>query len=205
MMKESINELLNKLDKCLNSSSLLPCFEEEYTMNFSISDFLLGKLKSGEYHQALIKNDCERGFDNYVELLIEGNELHKIPFFGSTYNGEKNLVINAISEAAAQKYLIKLLTGIDKYFSTKNEGKLVSLEQAKRLTNAVFQDFDSSKENVFFYEILPNFLWKVNEIEEGNISNLGYFEGHHKDFVLLIKVINGKKININILLTNGYG
>lgn len=199
-----IQELLNKLDKSLNSSSLWLCFEEENVANYTISDFLLEKLKSGKFHQALVQSDCERGFENYVELLIENDVLKRKVFSGTTYNGERNLVINAISEADARQYLIDLLTGNGKYFSNKNRGKLISLEEAEILTNHFFRFFEPSKEKVLFYQVSPNFLWKVNEIDE-SLAQLGFFEGHHKDFVLIIQNTKKQKINLHILLTNGFG
>ena len=136
-----IQELLGNLDKSLNSSSLYLFFEEENTVNYTIYDFLLEKLKSGEFHQALVQSDCDRGFDNYVELLIENDVLRRKVFSGTTYNGETNLILYPISEADAKQYIIELLTGNGKSFSKTINGKFVSIEEAEILTNHFFQFF----------------------------------------------------------------
>lgn len=205
-MKEPINSLLKNLDESLNSTALWLCFEKENTVNFTASDFLLQILKTGEFHHALVKSDCARDFDNYVELLIENNTLKRKAFSGTTYNGESNLILNPITKADAKQYLIELLTGIGQHFSKSIYGKFVSFQEAEILINNVFQYFNPSKEDMLFYQVSPNFLWKVNDIhDDARLAQLGFFEGHHKDFVLIIQSTKSQKINLHILLTNGFG
>ncbi len=155
--------LLKAIDNNLNSSTILVEFQSPYSKYFEMTSFLMEQLKSNAFHQKLVESDIFRGFDNYVGYDIENEVLQKTAFPGTTYNNQEQLILEEMSE-----YEFKQL--------------LISISNNDQLTNQFLTHYNREYKEITFYNMQPNFLYVVNEIDNDlNNNKLAFFEKFDKD------------------------
>lgn len=201
MRRKEVDTLLEALDNAANSNSYwisLGISEE----TGKLSNDIVQHLKTGSFHFELVKEDLQRGFNDYSEMVFAKGFDH--PTFiqkpGNVWNGKEELTIQLISKDEAKNQLLDLLTGGQKIFSRSALGTQLTPEAAKSLIHDFFRALDENG-TWEVHNITPDFLNQIDDYYNSNYIQLGYFENCQRDLALGIKYEN----EINILLTNGYG
>lgn len=201
MRRIEVDILLEALDKSANSNSYwitLPISEDKNLLSHDI----VQHLRTGSFHFQLVKEDIQRGFNDYSEILFAKG--FDTPIFlpkpGNVWNGNEQLTINPISKQETNCILHDLLTGEQKLFSKNPHGTQFNNADAQILIQEFFKSLDQ-KGNWKAYNLKTNFLNKIDDYYNSNYIQLGYFENCKRDLALGIKYDD----EINILLTNGYG
>lgn len=196
------DKLLDALDKSANSNSFWLSFEIANEESFDVSVFLISTLKTTVFHYELMKQDLERGWNNYSEIVLPKD--WKIPIFvqkpGNTWNGNTDLKFELVLEDKVRELLIDLLTGQQKHFTRTSFGSLIELEKANSIVDEFLNELTEKDKNWKAYNFKPNFLNRVNDTLEKDATILSYFEESGRDLALGIK--EGELFHM--ILTNGY-
>ena len=202
MKSNEISILLNSIDISANSNTYwitLPIGENN--KNLSINNVLFQYLKSGNFHYELVKEDIERGFNDYSELVFpkgfENPILIQKP--GNVWSGIRKIKMKEITKIEVSELLNDLLTGNEKHFSKSHLGNQFSNIEATEIVDNFINALNKNGSWVS-YDIETNFLNQMDDYYNTNFIQLGYFENAKRDLALGIKFED----EINILLVNGY-
>lgn len=200
MKLKEIDILLETLDKTLNSNSLwitLNLTEDKEQLETDI----IRHLRTGSFHFELVKEDLNRGFNDYSEMIYPEN--YNTPFVlqkpGNLWNGVEQLTINEIETSLARDMLIDLLIGGQNFFSVSTLGTQINTKKANELVANLFTVLNE-KGNWKAFNIEPDFLYQVEDHNNTNPHLPGYFENDGRDLALAIKYDE----EVHILLTCGY-
>ena len=197
-----INELLDSLDKTVNSNAFfielgIPDGEHE------INNIMVQHLRTGNFHYELVKQDIYRGWNHYAEMVFpkQGNIVCMIPRPGNTWNGNENIRYKKISHVYLIELLHDLLTGGRKHFSVGSYEKIKSEKDFQKLIDEFLKELDNEDESWEAFRLDPNFLNQVDDYYSSGYIKLGYFENCGRDLALAFRT----EEKIYVLLTNGYG
>ena len=201
MKWDIINNLLDKLDRSVNSNSFwielgIPKGE------FELEKILLQHLKTGNFHFELVKQDVNREWEHYSEIVFskQATQPTLIQCPGNTWNGIENIDYKEISKDYLSEHLIDILTGEEKFYSKSGLGTQLKNNEAKKIVNNLLKILSVEDASWKAFLIKPNFLNSVDDYFDSGSIKLGYFENCGRDMALGF-LINDE---LNVLLTNGY-
>ena len=196
-----IDQLLDGLDNAANSNSFWISLDLPIG-DFDLANVLIQHLESGNFHYELVKQDIERDWNLYTEVIFPKNYDQPVILQkpGNTWNGNKNLEIEEITQGKMKAFLLDLLTGTKKFFSRSSLGKQMEEKQTIALLTQISEMFDKMDANWSVFNIKPNFLNQADDYFNSGYIQLGYFENHGRDLALCFKL----KHQLFVLLTNGY-
>ncbi len=200
------NKLLDELDTVVNSNTFwitLDILEDE---EFDITRTLIQHLKTGSFHYEIVKQDVERGWTHYSQLIFSDLQEPPIPVLlqrpGNIWNGNTGFTIKQPTKVQVIELLTDILIGGKKVFSsTHSTVKTLPKDEAEKLATDLIDMLDIMDENWQAYNIKPDFLNTVGEDERSGYTVLGYFENGGRDLALAFKADD----ELHLLLTNGYG
>ncbi|WPP47974.1 hypothetical protein [Catalinimonas niigatensis] len=196
------DKLLDALDKSANSNSFWLSFEIANEESFDVTKFLIHTLRTTVFHYELMKQDLERSWNNYSEIVMPKD--WNTPIFvqkpGNTWNGNTDLKFELVSEDKVRELLIDLLTGQQKHYSRTSFCSPIKLEKANLIIDEFLREIKKKDENWKAYNFEPNFLNRVKDTLEVDATILSYFEESGRDLALGIK--EGE--TFHMILTNGY-
>ena len=200
--KNMKDRLLDALDKSVNSNSFWLSFEIVDEKSFDVSEFLIHLLRTTVFHYELMKQDLERGWNNYSEIVIPKD--WNTPIFiqrpGNTWNGNENLIFELVAEYKVKELLIDLLTGQQKHFTRTSFGSPIKHEEASSIVDEFISEIKEKDKNRQANNFKPDFLNRVKDTLEKDATILSYFEESGRDLALGIK--EGE--TFHMILTNGY-
>lgn len=201
MNSEIIHKLLDKLDLAANSNSFwidlgLPSGKME------LNEVLVQHLRTGNFHFELVKQDINRGWNNYSETVFPKDQEQAILIQrpGNTWNGKEDISFEEISKATLSDRLTDLLTGKSKYYRKSNLGTQLKDQEARVLISDFLKMLSTADKNWKAFLIRPDFLNEVDDYYTSGYIKLGYFENCGRDMALAFLVDE----SLYILLTNGY-
>lgn len=198
---ELIHKLLDKLDIAVNSNSFwielgVPAGE------FELEEVLVQHLRTGNFHFELVKQDINRDWNHYTDLVFPKN--YEKPVLiqkpGNTWNGNEKIKLDKISQTTITDHLVDILTGKTKYYSKSSLGTQLKEDEAKNLILELIIMLSSVDKNWRGFLIKPDFLNLVDEYYNSGYIQLGYFENCGRDMAIAFLVDE----QLHILLTNGY-
>lgn len=198
---ELIHKLLDKLDIAVNSNSFwiglgLPAGE------FELGNVLAQHLRTGNFHFELVKQDIDRDWNHYSEMVFPKNYEQPVLIQkpGNTWNGNEEISVEEVSKTILAEHLEDILTGQTKYYSKSSLGTQLSAEEAKSLTSELFDMLSVADKNWKGFLITPDFLNQVEDYYNSGYIQLGYFENCGRDMAIAFVVDE----QLYVLLTNGY-
>ena len=198
---ELIHKLLDKLDTAANSNSFwielgIPAGELE------LGKVLVQHLRTGNFHFELVKQDINRDWNNYSEMVFPRNYEQPVLIQrpGNTWNGNEEIKFKEISKTIITEHLIDILTGQTKHYSKSSLGTQLKEEVAKTLTSELISMLSTVDKNWKGFLITPDFLNQVDEYYDSGYIKLGYFENCGRDMAIVFLVDE----QLYLLLTNGY-
>lgn len=199
---EIVNNILDKLDKSANSNTFWLPFSISNDKEFELQEYLIKQLRTGRFHFEVVKQDIERGWNNYSEMVFPKN--FDTPAFvqvpGNVWNGKDKIEYEELTKESAKDFIIDLLTGEEKHFSKSLLGKQIKPKEAQEVVGVFFSEIEEWFKNLRIYNLKPDFLNKINNYYESDYIQLGYFENAGRDLALAFKSDH----DLSILLTNGY-
>jgi len=198
---EIIHKLLDKLDSAVNSNS----FWIELGVPsgaFELDQVLVQHLRAGNFHFELVKQDINRGWYHYSEMVLPKHS--EQPVFiqrpGNIWNGTEEIKFEEVSKITLIDHLIDLLTGKTKYYSKSSLGTPLNDEEANALVSELLEMLSAADQNWRAFLITPDFLNQVADDYDSGYIQIGYFENCGRDMAMAFLVDE----HLYILLTNGY-
>ena len=196
-----VDQLLDGLDLAANSNSFWISLDLPIG-DFDLAEVLLRHLESGNFHYELVKEDIERDWNLYTEVIFPKSFDQPLTLQkpGNTWNGNSVLEIEEIDQGKMKAFLVDLLTGTKKFFSRSSSGKQMEEKQALTLIEEIIYMFDKMDTDWSVFNLKPNFLNQADDYFNSGYIQLGYFENHGRDLALCFHLNK----QLFILLTNGY-
>ena len=198
---EIIHKLLDKLDSAVNSNSFWIELEVP-SSGFELDQVLVQHLKTGNFHFELVKQDINRGWYHYSEMVLPKHSKQPVLIQrpGNTWNGKEEIKYEEISKSTVADHLMDILTGKTRYYSRSSLGTPLSEQEANLLISELVEMLSSIDKNWKAFLITPDFLNQVDSYYDSNYIQLGYFENCGRDMTIAFLVDE----QLYILLTNGY-
>jgi len=201
MKGEIIHKLLDQLDTAVNSNSFWVELEIP-SGEFELSKILIQHLKTGNFHFELVKEDINRDWNHYSEMVFPKNYEQPVLIqrSGNTWNGREDINYVEISKDILTEHLIDILTGGTKHYSKSSLGAQLKDKEAKSLTFEVLEMLSAVDKKWKAFLISPDFLNQVDDYYNSGHIQLGYFENCGRDMAIAFLADE----QLYILLTNGY-
>ena len=198
---EIINRFLDKLDSVVNSNS----FWLELGVpsgKFKLNEILVQHLRTGNFHFELVKQDINRNWNHYSEMVFPKNSEQPVLIQrpGSTWNGREEIRFEEISQVILSEHLFDILTGKTKYYTKSTLGTQLNDNEADSLNSELLKMLSNTDPNWKAFLVKPDFLNQVDDYYDSGYIRLGYFENCGRDMAVAFLIDE----QLYILLTNGY-